>query len=166
MFLKRLGAALAASVVFAVPAKARVDPGTPALLRLIDEYGGTVVYNSAACKSGEFHGSYVPATKTITLCYQGTPGATAHDTVRHEVAHFIQHCAAIKRGQRSLFPIADDEYARSAWIDETLPSRLKATILKVYKPEHHQIELEAFAMARHYSAAQMGGFVRQWCDRT
>ena len=164
--IQRIAAALVASLALVSPASARVESGTPGLLKLLGEYGVTVLYNPSRCSSGKFHGSYAPATKTMSLCYQGTPGAEAHDTVRHEAWHVVQHCATSRRGQYPLYPVALDESARRAWLTKSLTSRAIAGIKEAYPAEVHAVELEAFAAARVYSAADIGGYIRAWCTKS
>jgi hypothetical protein len=157
--------ALAASVSFASPASATVDAYTPFLLRSVQTYGAKVAFNGFACNRPGVGGSYVLNTKTITVCYKGTPTANDHDTVRHEVAHFIQHCVARKRGNSSyLVPIVADNTVRNAWIQRVLTPRKIQEIMHDYPPAHVTVELEAWAMAKHYSATQMNEILKSYCS--
>ena len=47
--IKKLLAGLMASVSLTAPAVAKVDPGTPELIRTAEQYGATFVYNTSAC---------------------------------------------------------------------------------------------------------------------
>ena len=97
-------AALIAASTLSMPAIATVDSGTPQLLQTLTEYGVTVLYNPAACSKG-WQGQYT-TEKVLSLCYSGQPDASDYDTVRHETFHFLQHCAAQRRGERGITPLA------------------------------------------------------------
>ena len=156
-------AAVLAAATFSMPVSATVDPGTMELLNTLQEYGVTVRYNHPDCSQG-FQGQYTIA-KVMTLCYQGAPGAGDHDTVRHEAAHFLQHCAAIKRGERGITPLAANTTRRTQWIQTVLDAGHIHSIKEHYDPSHHQVELEAFAMAHHYTASQITAYIKVWCDK-
>jgi len=156
-------AALIAAATFAMPSLAKIDAGTPELIRTLEEYGVTMLYNPSECSQGH-QGSYTTA-KVLTLCYKGRPTAGDHDTVRHEAAHFLQHCAAIKRGDRGITPLAVNTTTRTQWISTVLSDGHIHSIKDTY-PEHaHQVELEAFAMAHHYSASDITRLIKDWCVR-
>lgn len=163
--IKRIMAAIAASVAIAIPAYSRVDPGTMDLIRTAEQYGATFEYNTREC--GErFKGRYRLSDKRITLCYSGVPGADGHDTVRHEVFHFIQHCRAIRSNYKyGLMTLSSDNTLRTRWVAQYLtPSKIK-TIKRIYPAHQHQVELEAFAAAAHYTATDLQYLVRSWCLR-
>ena len=158
--LKKLLVATVAASALAVPAVAKVDAGTPALIRTAEAHGASFVYNPDTC-GGSFVGLFETRDQRITLCYT-TADADAHDTVRHEVMHFIQSCAARKRGAYRLEPVASlsdlNAFVRSQLTDEHI-IRIKS----VYPKHQHLTELEAFAAAEAYSAAQMIPLIRGWC---
>ena len=60
--ITRVISALVASVALTSPALARVESGTPDLIRLTEEYGGSFVYNPSGC-GGPFLGYYRPGTE-------------------------------------------------------------------------------------------------------
>ena len=159
--LNKLLAATVAASALAVPAVARVETGTPSLIEAAIEHGIKFEYNTSRCNSGRFHGSYAGRTRTITLCYQ-LADADAHDTVRHEVWHAIQHCAAEKKGT-PFEPIASltdlNQFVRTQLTDEHI-GRIKAN----YPKDHWFTELEAFAAAEAYTATQMAQLLRGWCS--
>ena len=155
-------AALIAACTFAMPAVAKVDPGTTKLLQTLTDYGVTVLYNPSDC-GGAFQGKYT-TKKVMTLCYSGQPDASAHDTVRHEAFHFLQHCAALRRGSSyGIEPLAINTTKRQEWVSTVLHSGHIAKIKQVYPRHHHQIELEAFAAAAHYSADDLVTLIGKWC---
>ena len=155
-------AALIAAVTISVPAVAKVDPGTPQLLQTLTEYGITIEYNPTHCSNG-YAGRY-STSKVMSLCYKGQPTAFDHDTVRHETMHVLQHCAALRRGdQRGIVPLAIDPNQRNQWVSSVLASGQIAQIKSEYPLRAHEIELEAFAAATHYSSTQLATLVTKWC---
>ena len=159
---KPLAAAIAATT-FAIPVSATVDPGTPRLIQTMEQYGVTVLYNPSTCSQG-FQGQYTTA-KVMTFCYQGQPSASDFDTVRHEAAHFLQHCAAIRRGQNGIYPLAVNNQTRTEWAYSILGANSIDRIKHTYPAHHHQVEIEAFAMASHYSATDLVGLIKSWCTK-
>ncbi len=154
-------AALIAAATLSVPAVAKVDPGTPQLLQTLQEYGVTVRYNHSDC-SGGFQGRY-NTRKVMDLCYSGRPDAEDYDTVRHETFHFLQHCAAMRRGHRGITPLASNNQVRTDWTYSILGANSISTIKSTYPEAHHQVEIEAFAAASHYSATELVTLIKQWC---
>ncbi len=157
---KPLAAVLAAATL-AMPVSATVDAGTPKLLQTLQEYGVTVEYNPSHCSNG-YNGRYTTA-KLLTLCYKGQPTASDHDTVRHEAFHFLQHCAALKRGDAGITPLAVNTNTRTEWAYSILGANSVDRIKHTYPHKHHQIEIEAFAAASHYTANDLIGLIRSWC---
>ena len=155
-------AAIIAALSFTLPAVARVDPGTTQLLQTLTEYGVTIEYNPSHCRGNSYQGRYTTA-KVLSLCYQGTPTASDFDTVRHEAAHFLQHCANLRRGGQGIAPLANNHTERNQWVSQVLRSGAIQEIKSTYPQTHHQVELEAFAMAHHYSANQIAKLITQWC---
>jgi len=157
--LRKLAAVTVAAAALAVPAVAKVDAGTPLLIRTAEAHGASFVYNSDRCGQ-DFAGLFERAQQRITLCYE-TADADAHDTVRHEVWHLVQHCAARKKGS-PFEPVARpgdlDAFVRSQLSDDHI-----VRIKSVYPKHQHLTELEAFAAAEAYTAAQMIPLVEGWC---
>ena len=158
-------AALIAAATFAMPATARVDPNSVALLQTLQEYGVTVHYNSPqGCKPGR-HGSYNTA-KVMHLCYRGSqPTAEDHNTLRHEAFHYLQHCANERRGGTGLRPLAINPSERADFVLKALGNGYISQIKSIYPAKAHQIELEAFAAAETYSAAELITYIRSWCTK-
>ena len=155
-------AALIAAATFAIPATAKVYPDTVALLQTLTEYGVTIHYNHSDC-NGSFQGSYNTA-KVMKLCYTNAD-ASAHNTVRHEAAHFLQHCANIRRGGTGLRPLAINPSQRADFVLKALGNGYIASIKESYPARTHQIELEAFAMAETYSASELITYIKDWCKK-
>lgn len=160
--LKHLTALLAA-LSLAVPATAKVDNGTIELIQTLEEYGVTMLYNTAACSEG-FAGRYT-TQRQLTVCYRGTPRADAYDTIRHEATHFVQHCAALRRGRNRILPIAANNVTRNQWVKSILDTSIIDHVIDSYPQHHHQVELEAFASAAHYSAKDLTALIQQWCRK-
>ena len=158
--LKRLAALLAATTL-SMPVAARVDPGTTQLLQTLTDYGVTVLYNPSTC-TGKFQGQYT-THKVMTLCYSGAPTASDHDTIRHESFHFLQHCAAIRRGANGIQPLAANSTKRLQWVNKVLKPQSIAAIQRTYPAHHHQVEIEAFAAAEYYSASEIITYIKTWC---
>lgn len=159
--LKPLAALIAASTL-SMPALAKVDAGTTQLLQTLTDYGITILYNPPGCNQG-WQGRYT-TEKVMSLCYSGQPDAEAYDTVRHETMHVLQHCAALRRGDdRGIAPLAINPSERQQWVSSVLRSGHLNHIKSLYPSRFHQIELEAFAGAEHYSANELTTLVKQWC---
>jgi hypothetical protein len=157
-------AALIAAATFAMPATARVDPDSVALLQTLEEYGVTVNYNPSAC-TGSFHGSYNTG-KVMNLCYRGnSPTAEDHNTLRHEAFHYLQHCANVRRGGTGLRPLAVNPNQRQQFVNEALSRSYINSIQESYPARAHQIELEAFAAAEVYTAGELINYIRSWCTK-
>ena len=155
-------AALIAAATLSVPAVAKIDPGTTQLLQTLQEYGITIEYNPSHCSNG-YAGRYTTG-KVLTLCYKGQPTASDHDTTRHETMHVLQHCAAIRRGDtRGIVPLAINPTERNQWVSSVLRRGQIDQIRKNYPARAHQVELEAWAAAQHYSATELASLVKAWC---
>ena len=154
-------AALLAATTFSMPVSARVDSGSVQLLQTLTDYGVTVLYNPSTC-TGKFQGQYT-TRKVMTLCYSGAPTASDFDTLRHESFHFLQHCAAIRRGSHGIEPLAANSTKRLQWVHKVLTPQSIAAIKRTYPAHHHQVETEAFAAAHHYSAYDLVGLIKKWC---
>jgi len=141
---------------------ATVDPGTVHFLQTLAEYGITIEYNPSHCSNG-YAGRY-STEKVMTLCYKGQPTANDFDTVRHETMHVLQHCAALRRGDdRGIVPLAINADERNEWVSSVLRDGYINDIKQRYPVRAHQIELEAFAGANHYSATELASLVKAWC---
>ena len=160
--MKRLLTAALAAVSFAMPVSAKVDAGSVRLLQTLEEYGITIEYNPSHCSNG-YAGRYT-TEKVLTLCYKGQPTAFDFDTIRHETMHVLQHCAALRRGDnRGIVPLAINPTERNQWVSQVLRSGQIDQIKENYPVRSHQVELEAFAGATHYSADELASLVKSWC---
>ena len=162
----KLSALVAGLCLTATPALARVDAGTPALLRALPRHGVQVALNHSDCNGDRtFDGYYHTGTKDFVVCYSGTPNANDHDTVRHEAMHVAQHCASQRDGRpHTLRPILRGA-ALNNFVTSVLTDKQIVGIKSAYPKEKWLTELEAFAGAAHYSSAQVQSIVSQWCGQ-
>jgi len=164
MLKKLVLAAVAAAATF-MPVAAEVQPGTESLLRTVEEGGILVTYNVDACNTDNAHGSYRWAglRREIRLCPGRTVDAIDHNTVRHEVIHAIQHCVNAIRGTSMDTPIITDRNDFEEFVVENLSQEYINRVLRVYPRDQWPTELEAFAGANAYTAAELEKFFRQVC---
>ena len=153
-----------ALITLQTPVSAKYDPGTVELLQTVQRYGATVEYNPTHCRNSTYSGRYTVDGRLLSLCYSGRPSANDYDTVRHEAWHFLQHCSAIRRGYgNNITPVARQSSVRLQWVQNALTRDHIHRITTVYPAHTHAVELEAFAAADYYTAAQIAQFIRQWC---
>ena len=164
MLKKLVLAAVAAATAF-MPVAAEVQPGTESLLRTVEEGGILVTYNVDACDTDNAHGSYRWAglRREIRLCPGQTVDAIDHNTVRHEVIHAIQHCVNAIRGTSMDTPIITDPNEFKEFVIANLSQEYINRVLRVYPRDQWPTELEAFAGANAYTAAELEKFFRQVC---
>ena len=160
--IKQFIALTGAAVLSLLPAQARVEKNTGALMRLVQSYGVKVEVNPTDCSSG-FMGRFVYLPKLkMQICYQGTePTAEDYDTVRHETWHYLQYC----RNPRALalVPLHKDRNAYIQFVHNALDDGAIQRIDISYPQHLRGIEYEAFAAARTYTATQLMSMVRQYC---
>ena len=161
--LTSITALFSTCVLSIAPAVAKVDAGTPALLRTVEAHGINVALNPSRCNGAPYLGSYHSGHKTLTVCYDGRPDAQDHDTVRHEVFHAAQHCAGMKRGHRyGVVPILQGSKLTKFINDNLTPGQI-SRIRSSYPANKHATELEAFAAANAYSAEEIERIFVTWC---
>ena len=143
------------------PAQARVERNTGDLLRLVSSYGVEVNDNSNECGGAMGRFTLRPSL-SIHICYDSNgPTAEDHDTVRHEVWHYLQYCRNPKHV--GLLPLHKDrdEYIRFV---QTALSDAAIDRINLSYPEHiRAVEYEAFAAAHSLTATQLMSMVRQYC---
>ena len=153
---KRLFLAAIAATATILPVGAEVQPGTQDLLETLHGNGVTVSINSDTCGNG-FDGQYrfLGMKREMILCPGATVDANDHDTVRHETIHAIQHCVNVMRQTPLNSPIIDDWDKFVAFVKANLTEEHVNWIFKNYPKEHWNVELEAFAGANAYTAAEL-----------
>lgn len=159
--------AVAAAWFMAMPTLARIESGTADLLRLVQSKGVTLVHNGEHCSNG-ISGMFRASTKTLIVCSNpsGVMTANDHDTVRHEVWHYLQMCVTLRRNlqHRGLTTVAQtsDEYRK--FVQNGLTPDNISSIRSTYtNPRHHAVELEAFSASRTLTAEQIGTLVYKYC---
>ena len=160
---KCLLAGLAATFT-ALPVLSRVDPGTADLLHLVDSYGVDVRFNTSKC-DGSNHGSFGVRNSTpiLTLCLdKNNVTPEDHDTVRHEVWHYVQYCATPSTST-VLHPLLKDRQKHAELVSFGLSGFTVERIRDDYRDDHERVELEAFAAAELFSAEFIGQKVREYC---
>ena len=162
--ISKLSALVTGLTLAVAPAMARVDRGTPALLESLPQHGVQVALNHSDCSGqSRFHGYYNTATRDFVVCYSGVPGANDHDTVRHEAMHVAQHCAARRSGySHGIRPILQGAQL-TEFVTTVLTPEEIVSIKSAYPKDKWLTELEAFAGAKLYTAAQIQSIVNQWC---
>ena len=140
-----------------LPAAARFDSGTGDLLHLVDSYGVDIQFNTAICDQGKA-GSFkvINSVPIITLCIdEDNITADDHDTVRHEVWHYVQYCAT-PSSSSVLHPLLKDRQKHAEFISYGLSGFTIERIRSDYRDDHERTELEAFAAAELLSAETIG----------
>ena len=167
MKIKRLFLAALAALSTTLPAQARVDSGTQALLAEIQRQGITLHIDSHRCKTEDIYGSFIFAgdNTEMHLC----PANTASDdkaaaTVRHEAMHAIQRCININRGTAFNTPVLSVEELRQH-VNTYLSSERVEFIKRVYQRGHWLIEFEAALAEEQMSADQIRKHLVNTCGR-
>ena len=158
--IKTLSTAFTAVLLALSPANARLEHGTGDLLRLVESYGVDVHSSSQLCGNG-IDGMFIHNPPAIHICHNGRPGKSDHDTVRHEVWHYLQSCVT-PDGANTLRPYFDRP-AYVALADSALSREQQARILHSYHERLAASELEAFAAAENLTAEMIAYYIRKSC---
>ena len=158
--IKTLSTAITAVLLTLSPANARLEHGTGDLLRLVESYGVDVQSSSTRCADG-VEGMFIHKPPAIHICHNGRPGVKGHDTVRHEVWHYLQSCVT-PDGVRTLRPFFDRP-AYVALVDSALTREQQARIMHTYHERFAASELEAFAAAENLTAEMIAYYIRKSC---
>ena len=155
MFKRILLAAIAATATI-LPVGAEVQPGTSRLLETLHGNGVTVLINSETCGTG-YDGQYrfLGMKREMILCPGETVDANDHDTVRHETIHAIQHCVNVMRQTPLNSAVIDDHDTFVRFVKAHLSQEAIDWIFETYPKAHWEVELEAFAGANAYTAAEL-----------
>ena len=162
-FLKRAFLALSAAALTTAPAFARVEAGTNALLRLLEQRGSNVVINPSDCRTAQYAGYYEDQTLAVCIDTQQAD-ADDHDTVRHEAIHAIQHCVAEKNGRQGLIPIIRDSDDYANFVTSVLTPQGIERIKETYPQHAWLVEFEAFAAAHVLSAEDIAQLFVKHCS--
>lgn len=159
--IKQLIAASGAALFAVLPASARVEKRTADLLRLVSSYGVEVNDNSDKCGRGMGMFTLKPKL-SIHICYDSNgPTAVDHDTVRHEVWHYLQWCKNPNRV--GLLPLHKDRNEYIRFVQNALSDDLIERLDRSYPQHIRAVEYEAFAAANTYTAQTLMSMVRKHC---
>ena len=167
MFLSKITAvAVLALSLIAAPVFARdLDAGTYELIEYAEELGVTVITNGPNCK-GQY-GTFSPRTMTIDVCkvsiVNGKADMEAHSTVRHEMIHVAQYCAAKRQGRLSYVTLMEDKDKFATFVADSITPEAIKSILANYPKKHVAPELEAAAAERVVSATEILDIVKFRC---
>lgn len=148
----------------AIPSFARLDDGTYDLLRLVESYGVDIRFNTSTC-DGTNYGSFkvTKGLPILSLCIDpDNITANDHDTVRHEVWHYIQYCKT-PVSSTVLHPLLKDKAKYNELIHYGLSGITIERIRTDYPDDHERVELEAHAAAEILSAKFIGEQVVNHC---
>lgn len=143
------------------PVQARIETNTGALLRLVETYGVVVNDNTNDC-GGAMGRFQLRPTLEMDICYHSdSPTAADHDTVRHEVWHYLQWCQDPSRVK--LLPLHKDRDEYISFVQTALNDNAIQRIDSSYPAHIRAVEYEAFAAASSFTATQLMAMVRQYC---
>lgn len=158
MKLKNIFMAAIAALATALPVQARVEPSTHDLLDMIGDDGIVVMVNSTMCKREPIHGAYVTygdGSRSMVLCPGDDWDAEDHSTVRHEMAHALQHCVNIKRDTPRNTPIINDNDRLARLVNTHVPEDQVTFIKESYPRDKWLIEFEANYVERVMTSSQL-----------
>ncbi len=149
-------AAIAAAATI-LPVGAEIQPGTPSLLQTIDANGILITINHEDCATNGANAQYRWAgfKREFRLCPGSTVDAVDHNAVRHEAIHAIQHCVNAARGTQMHTPVVTDKDIFVEFVTDNLSQETAEFIFANYPEEQWLVELEAFAGAEAYTAAEI-----------
>lgn len=145
MKLKNMFVAAIAALATALPVQARVESQTDDLLRMVSQEGIMVKVNTAECHQYPIHGAYITYgnSRSMVLCPGKRWDAIDHSTVRHEMAHALQHCVNTKRGTPRNTPIISDRSQLAQLVNTYVPEEQVISIKESYPREKWLVEFEA-----------------------
>ena len=163
---KNIFAAVAAVAMAVTPAAARVDAGTVALVNAVDASDIDLRIDTPYCNQNpDVHGVYRQRglQRQLILCPGDTVDAGDHNTVRHEVAHAIQHCINAVRETHMDTPIVTDKKELMSYSLPVLGQKHIDHIQKVYPRKHWLVEIEANMMAKVFTASEIQEMFEKNC---
>lgn len=152
---------LLALLLLCSPVHARVDPGTGDLIGAARQYATVEIDQDEDCGLG-WMGAYTLSQRRIDICTGGDWDAEDHDTVRHEVWHLIQHCSV---GFNSPLEPVLERKELYAWLDRVMTTEQIRFYSDAYHPAVLDAELEAYAAAFTFSAAQITEIMHSACGQ-
>ena len=158
MKLKPILLAAVAALATALPVSARVEPETQQLMEMLENDGVVVMVNSSMCKRKPIGGAYVTygdGSRSFIICPGKAWDAEDHSTVRHEMAHAIQHCVNLKRGTPRGTPTISNTAELMEYVRRAVPAEQIQFIQSAYDQEDWLVEYEANAVERTYTSAEL-----------
>jgi len=159
MKVKNILMAAVAALATALPGHARVEPETATLLNMINDEGVVVMIDSSLCRAEEaLLGAYITYqdnSRSMVICPGEEWDAEDHSTVRHEMAHALQHCVNIQRGTDRNTPIIDDTTRLSELVNKVVPEDQVVFIKSSYPREKWLVEFEANYVERALTSTQL-----------
>jgi hypothetical protein len=179
--MKTLFGAVAAALMMAAPTAALANNTFEAHQQLwnnVPRIGvKTYINNKALCSQG-VDGAYFSGLRTLHICQDnGRPGGPQVswtdndlDTLRHEVQHIIQDCAAGSLGDDVHSPMFDYDALKgflrtSSLSQEQLNYIIRDYSMKGVSDSDIVIELEAWAVAADVDASSINKKLLQYCGR-
>ena len=164
MKLKNIALAVVAAIATALPVQSRIEPETHTLIDMLSDDGVVVMVNSTMCKRESIYGAYVTygdGSRSMILCPGSDWDAVDHSTVRHEMAHALQHCVNIKRGTPRGTPMIQDTDELARLVNTHVPNDQVIFIKSSYPREKWLIEFEANYIERVMTSSQL---IKLWND--
>tara|TARA_B100000085_G_scaffold226456_1_gene212149 strand:- start:86 stop:607 length:522 start_codon:yes stop_codon:yes gene_type:complete len=158
MKLKNIFLAAVTALATALPVQARVEPETHTLLNMLDDDGVVILVNSTMCKRKPIHGAYVTygdGSRSMVLCPGDEWDPIDHSTVRHEMAHALQHCVNEKRGTPRDTPIIQDIDQLAQLVNTHVPEDQVIFIKSSYPRDKWLVEFEANYVERVLTSTQL-----------
>jgi hypothetical protein len=176
----RMGtSALVALTALAIPVAAFADNSFQAheqLLLTVRRSGAKVYLNHPAVCDGKISGAYISGKRALVICQDKSTEphkevewtANDLDTVRHEVQHLVQDCAAFRPGDQTLRPIVGDDSDVMGFALATLGEGKVQSIVRRYSSKgisrrEMLIELEAWGTAKVIPASAIAAAVEHYC---
>jgi len=171
--------ALVALTALAIPVAAFADNSFQAheqLLRTVRRSGTKVYLNHPAVCDGEIDGVYISGKRALVICQDKSTEphkqvewtANDLDTVRHEVQHLVQDCAAFRPGDQTLRPIVGGDsdvmgFALNSLGESKVKSIVRRYSSKGVSRREMLIELEAWGTAKVIPASAITKAVEHYC---
>jgi len=174
--------ALVALTALAIPVAAFADNSFQAheqLLRTVRRSGTKVYLNHPAVCDGKIDGAYISGKRALVICQDKSTEphkqvewtANDLDTLRHEVHHMVQDCAAFRPGDQTLRPILTIsgnerdvvDFALMALGESKVRSIVQRYASKGVSRREMLIELEAWGTAKAIPASLITQSVEHFC---
>ena len=152
---KQLALGAVGFVLSVSPSLASTQATTLDLINTLEDNGISVVYNTGSC-DGTIYGLYqwVGFKRELVLCPGDTVDAKDHETVRHEVAHAIQHCMNVAHKRPFNTPVMEIDKLVDA-VNTVLSEERVREIKSLYPEEEWAVEFEANVVAEVFTVDEL-----------